>query len=270
MPAMAEENLQPELRRLWRIRTGSRLGRPSELDVDTVVRQAVALADRDGLAAVTLPKVATALGYTPMSLYRHVGSKDELFALMEDHALGPAPGPTAGAGDEGWRPRLRRWATAQAAVYRRHPWLLRLPLSGPPRGPNRIGWLDAGLRALRDTGLGWGAKVGILNVLGGYVRTACQLEQDLWQGRNEAGDRVQAEREYGRVMAGLVGAERFPDAAQLFASGLFDPASPRDADRPDGDPASSDFGYGLELILDGVAAAIPGGGPHDPQQEGRS
>src|SRR5690606_3192994 len=63
---MAEETMHPELARLWRVSPESRLGRPSELDVDTVVGQAVALADQDGLAAVTLPKIAKARGYTPM------------------------------------------------------------------------------------------------------------------------------------------------------------------------------------------------------------
>lgn len=255
--------MHPELARLWRVSPESRLGRPSELDVDTVVGQAVALADQDGLAAVTLPKIAKALGYTPMSLYRYVGSKDELFVLMADFALGPPPDlearseraePAEAAGSTetgGWRSRLRRWALAQAEVYRRHPWLVRVPISGPPRGPHQIGWLDAGLRSLRDTGLGWAAKVGIMNVLGGYVRTACQLEQDLRErGRDAGAGDARTVRDYGRAMARLVDPERFPDAARLFSGGLFEavPAQPEPSDR--------DFTFGLELILDGVAATI--------------
>lgn len=89
------------LARLWRLPTESRLGRPAELDVEQVVRAAVELADRDGLAGVTLAKVAKELGYTTMSLYRHVGSKEELLVLMGDAATGPArtfpPAPRSGA-----------------------------------------------------------------------------------------------------------------------------------------------------------------------------
>ena len=103
-----------------------------------VVRAVVELADRDGLAGVTLPKVAAALGFTGMSLYRHVGSKDELLTLMVDAALGPPP---ALPESSGWRADMRHWAGAERDVYRRRPWLVRVPVSGPPSGRTRsAGW----------------------------------------------------------------------------------------------------------------------------------
>ncbi|REF36726.1 TetR/AcrR family transcriptional regulator [Thermasporomyces composti] len=248
---MVEEELPGRLVRLWRLRSEPRLGRPAELDVERIVRTAVDLADRDGLAGATLPKIARELGVTTMALYRHVGSKDELVVLMSDYAYGQPP--TLHVDDGRWREGLRQWASAMAVVLRRHPWLAYVPISNPPSGPHAIAWMDAGLTALRETGLDWLEKVGILSLLGGYVRSAIQLSLDLASGRRETGvDQAQVERDYARAMERLVDPERFPEAARLFASSVFER-------QPVGEPvevADREFEFGLNLILDGVAAAI--------------
>ncbi len=252
---MAAGEVSPALGRLWRLRSESRLGRPAELDVDRVVRAAVDLADREGLAAVTLSRVAKELDCTTMALYRHVGSKDELYLLMGDLAAGAPPAVDAA----GWRDGLRQWALAERAVHGRHPWLAQLPVSGPPSGPNAIAWLDAGLRVLRDTALDWGAKVGVLTVLSAYVRSAAQMSHELAVGGSRTGrGRTEVERDYGRALARLVDEERFPEASRLFASDLFETmpeqvAATSPMAGPGDDP---DFGFGLELILAGVAAAV--------------
>lgn len=249
---MAERDVPDHLARLWRLPTGARVGRPAVLDVDRVVGTAVDLADRDGLSGATLPKIAAALGVTPMSLYRHVGSKDELIDLMADAGFGPPPGSLA-AGS--WRSALRAWAVAQLAVHRRRPWLIQLPISGPPSGPHSIAWMDAGMRALRGTALDWPSKLGVITVVSGYVRQAFATALQLEQARGAANlDEAQALRDYGRDLAGLVDPQRFPDAAELFASGLFDSFETVGAD-PD-----EDFHFGLDVVLDGVAAAISAAG----------
>ncbi|MFD9941036.1 TetR/AcrR family transcriptional regulator [Nonomuraea sp. NPDC059023] len=242
----AEPDVSPHIKRLWRLSPGHQRGRPAELDVEQVVRTAMELADRDGLSGATLPKVAEALGFTKMSLYRYVGSKDELCELMGDLAIGPAPEVDEAAG---WREALRRWTLTSRRVYGRHPWLAQLPITGPPVGPNAIGWMDALLRALRETGLGWPAKLGILNLLGGYVRTVSALEQQLTQGRLGSGlDQAQSERDYGAALSRLVEPDRFPEAAKLFASSVFR--------APAEEGAEDEFGFGLGLILDGIEALI--------------
>ncbi|MEV5834793.1 TetR/AcrR family transcriptional regulator [Nocardia sp. NPDC052112] len=247
---MTDEAVPADLGRLWRLPASARLGRPAELDVDRVVRAAVDLADRSGLAAVTLLKVAEALGFTKMALYRHVGSKDELFELMADFAIGPAP--DLGSAPIDWRAGLRQWAHAMRAVYAEHPWLPQIPISGPPRGPNTIGWLDAGLRALADTGLSWATKAGILMLASGHVRQSSLLTQDITEARRGTGlDEVQANRNYRRALAKLVDPDRFSEAAALLAGPLFE--TPPDADT---DSDEQDFVFALELILNGVAAEI--------------
>lgn len=245
--AMDQERVPQELARLWRITPDAKRGRPARLDVGTVVAAAVALADREGIAAVTLPRVAEALDVTKMSLYRHVGSKDELLDLMRDAAQGPVPASLAGTGP--WRERLRLWAVEQLAVLDAHPWLTEVQPSGPPNGPNGIDWFDAGLRTMRPTRLDWGAKVGAIMIVSGYVLSAAQLAQSLARGREGTGmDQAAAEREYGRAMARLVDPERFPDAAALFSGGLLEDTGE--------DTGEQDFAFGLDLLLDGVAVAV--------------
>lgn len=243
---MTDRKVPDHLARLWRLPADAKLGRPAALDVDRVVGTAVQLADRNGLAGATLPKIAAALGVTPMSLYRHIGSKEELLVLMADAGLGTPPESSSGS----WRPALRSWAMAQLAVHRARPWLVQLPISGPPSGPNSVAWMDAGLAALADTALGWAEKVGAIMVVGGYVREAFVTGRQLEQGRAAANmDEAGLLREYGRTLRLLVDPERMPEMAALLASGLFDDIDP--AADPDGDIA-----FGLELVLDGVAAAV--------------
>ncbi|WP_338770839.1 TetR/AcrR family transcriptional regulator [Nocardia vulneris] len=249
---MPDEAMPAELSRLWRLASPpQRLGRPAELDVDLVVRKAVELADRAGLAGVTLMKVAAALGFTKMALYRYVGSKDELFELMADHAAGPPPEFPLAPAD--WRAELRRWAHAMRATHLRHPWLPQLPISGPPRGPNTVGWMDAHLRVLAGTPLDWATKVAIMMLVSGHVRQASLLTQQLAEGRADTGlDEAQVNQAYTRSLAALVDPSRYPEAAKLFSSTVFDlpPATPAD---PTEDP---DFTATLEIILNGIAQEI--------------
>ncbi|QIS07114.1 TetR family transcriptional regulator [Nocardia brasiliensis] len=240
-----------ELSRLWRLAPSARLGRPAELDVDQVVRKAVELADRDGLAGVTLMKVAAALGFTKMALYRHVGSKDELFELMADYASGPAPEFPIAPAD--WRTALRRWANEMRATHLRHPWLPQVPVAGPPRGPNTISWMDAHLRILAGTPLDWATKVAVMMLVSGHVRQASLLTQQLAEGRVGTGlDEAQVNQAYTRSLAELVDRDRYPEAAKLFGSTVFDPPPAPPAD-PTEDP---DFACTLEIVLNGIAHEI--------------
>jgi AcrR family transcriptional regulator len=174
-----------------------------------------------------------------MALYRHVASKDELLALMVDAAAGPPPELPLGAG---WRPATEAWARALARVSTG--WVIEVPVSGPPIGPNAVAWTEAGLRALRDSGLGSLERLAVLTTLSGYVRQHAALLQSM---SVHTGGRPQreVELEWRRTLAGLIDPQRFPEVSAVLSSPAFDADDPD----PGGDP---DFDFGLHCILEGV------------------
>lgn len=93
-----------------------------------------------------MAQVAKELGVGTMSLYRYAAAKDELLVLMSDAALGPPPTIAPGTP---WRDGLTAWASGVRGAYRRSPWALKVPIVGPPLGPNDLAWLEVGWRAWR-------------------------------------------------------------------------------------------------------------------------
>jgi AcrR family transcriptional regulator len=212
--------------------------RPS-LTLDTVVAAAVEIADADGLGAVSMSRVAERLGFTTMSLYRYVRSKDDLLLLMADAASGrrpPEPTPQA------WRAGLEAWARALFATYRRHPWLLRVPMSAPPAGPAQLVWMEAALANLAGVGLDEGRKLQIVSLLHGYARGEAQLSTDLSTFGVDPG------AGYGDVLRAVTSPETHPALTRLIESGV--------ADGPTEYHEEYDLGFGLRTILDGVERLV--------------
>jgi AcrR family transcriptional regulator len=103
----------------------------SRLDRDTVVRSAIALADKRGLGAVSVRQVAEQLGVTPMALYRHVGGKDGLLDGVADALYAEIDLPRP---DEDWWDGLEALAHSTRSVLIAHAWSVPLfsrPLAGP-------------------------------------------------------------------------------------------------------------------------------------------
>lgn len=239
-------------RRLWRLPTApARMGRRSTLDVDAVVDTAVRLADEEGLESATLPKVAKKLGVTPMSLYRHVGSKQELLLLMLDAASRPRETNDAASG---WRDGMRLWAVDLWELYRARPWLPRVPVYRPPAGPHQIAWMERGLAQLSTTSLSWDLRMSVVTLLSGYVRHSALLAQELEEGLSPEQSHADSGDLYAQALGSLVTPGRFPHLAEMLASEALSSTEGRSAGE-----ASSDFGAGLDLILDGLAVRVDGG-----------
>jgi AcrR family transcriptional regulator len=240
--------LPASLEMAWGLRARPSKGPKRGLSVERIVEAAVKLADSEGLEAVSMGRVAGDLGVSTMSLYRYVAAKDELLALMVD-ATAASP-PAAPAPGEGWREGLSRWARAELDIYRRHPWVLRVPISGPPVTPNQIAWLEQGLRCLRDTGITESEKLSVMLLLTGFVRNWGRLEADLMEASRASGVSTDAAMSgYGRLLARLTDPERFPALHAVIAAGVFDD-DPDDPEEPD------EFLFGLERVLDGVDALV--------------
>lgn len=241
--------LPPVVELLWGLRDRGRRGGPKPaLSLDRIVAGAVELADTGGLAALSMSRLAEALGFTTMSLYRYVVSKDELLVLALDAAIGPPPEEVP---DVGWRAGCEAWAAALMEVYRRHPWALELPISALPAGPNQLGWLDRVLAALGGTTLAEWEKMSSALMLATYGRTQAQLMVDLARAVRQAEETGTAAPDWGAIITRLADRERFPALARAVAAGAFGPDGP--AESMD-DFGAEEFGFGLARLLDGIEA----------------
>ena len=209
---------------------------------------AVAIADREGIDAVSMRRVAAQIGTKATSLYRYVRSKDELLALMVEQVMADAGVPEA-AGD--WRERLREIAYHTRAVLKRHPWLIMLSIRFS-FGPSSLALTEATLRVLDHHQLDADGMLLIANVLATFTRghaaqefaeqlaeARSELDQDEWiSGQGDVGEAIRADG-------------RFP----LFTRIIDDAKAPHDPDR-----SERSFAEGLEYLLDGIGLRLEGRG----------
>lgn len=233
---------------LWDTATPPSRGPKPALSVGRIVQTAVAVADAEGLAAVSMRRVADELGFTTMSLYRYVPSKDDLLELMQDAAAAPPPDADFDAMPSGWREATRWWARQTMQMYRRHPWFLEIPLSRPPMGPNHVRWMDAFLRPYLDTGLHPGELMGILQLVSTYTLSAGRIELNLEQASPQTGLAPHEwEPVYGELLAKVIDPAQLPALSQIVHDGGL---------LTEGNTPDADVEFGLEIILDGVEALI--------------
>ena len=225
----ADEEL---VRLLWgRTAPPSRGPRPS-LDLQRIAAETIAVADEEGLAVLSMQKVAARLGVSKMALYRYVRSRDDLVAIAVEQAVGEPPGTSDADGD--WRARTLLWAERLRAVWVEHPWLPATAVGERMMGPREIGWSEAAARALRGSGQEGGELLATITLLFAHARA--ELAGDLsgtqhWRVHDELGEELRAHLHEER--------DRFPllSAAEDGALAGFDA-----------------WRYGLEIVLDGVAA----------------
>ena len=242
MSVKNDPDLPASIQAAWGLRERPAKGPRPALSLERIVGAAVDLADAEGIGAVSMGRVAKELGSSAMSLYRYVAAKDELLALMVDAALvlpdrSPAP-------DEDWRAGIERWAWIYHDALRRHPWVLRVPVNGPPVMPNQIRWLEDGLAALADTGLREPEKLSVILLVSGFVRNEATLAADIAEAVAASGAQVMPG--WSDVLRRVTDAERFPALHRAMASEAFE---------QDDDP-DDEFVFGLERVLDGVAALV--------------
>lgn len=250
---MNDTTPEPELPRgvalAWGVASNPQRGPKREMSVESIVDAAVEIADRGGLAAVSMSSVATSLGFTPMSLYRYISAKDDLVLLMQERGIGSPPESIREA--ETWREGLRLWASEQTGMYLDHPWILDIPISGTPLTPNNLAWLDAALEAMRDVPVDYDTKTACVLALIAQVR----FEGAVVRGYLEAsdGDPDQLDRNAVELLQQLVTPAEFPLVHAALQDGAFSPV-------PDGNP----FSFGLERVLDGIEAFLAGRSPLPP------
>ena len=222
---------------LWGPREPPSRGPKPGLSLDRIVGAAVALASERGLEEVSMRRVAEGLGFTTMSLYRYVQSKEELLDLMIEAVVGVPPALQG----ESWRARLEQWARSEWAVFQRHPWALQLVSTHPLMGPNRLGWLEVALRTLSGTGLGDAELFETVNLVDRYVRGTAQglaataergsaVSHDVWKATHAA------------LVDRIANDQRFSTLSRLWSTAM------------GGTPDLLEFG--LQRVLDGVEVEV--------------
>lgn len=207
-----------------------------------VVRMGIEIADAEGLAAVSMRRIAAELGVSTMALYRHVGGKDTLVLQMVDAAFGEFPLPAL-YGD--WRARVTVVAQTQWAAYRAHLWLAGAVSVGRPQVlPQILPHTDALLAAFKPLDKTT-AMYAVISLFG-YVRGLAQAMETEAQAEQDTGLTADdwAERQ-SEQMAALIAAGNLTAFRDLMADDWdFD----YDLDRL--------FAFGLELMLDGLAVRL--------------
>lgn len=228
---------------LWGVHERVRRGPKPVLDLERIVRAAIELADADGLAAVSMRKVAEKLGVGTMSLYRYVPGKGELLDLMFDRAVGDEP--LAGAGSGGWREQLEAAGRESFATYRRHPWLLDVVAGNrPPLGPNVMATYDAILGIVHGIGLTPAEAQATVDLFATFVAGAARSA--LQQAAAEAATGMTDEQWWEQradFWEAYFDPQRYPAISAVYAEGGYE--APLDP-----------FEFGLARVLDGIEALL--------------
>jgi AcrR family transcriptional regulator len=214
--------------------------RAAELTRQRIVRVAIDIADADGIAELSMRRIAAELGVATMSLYRHVPGKDDLILFMIDAALGeerfPATPPT------GWRARLELCARIQWTLFRRHPWLApTMSLTRPQLAPNALAHTEWVLNAFEQSEVGLDDRMYIHVMLFSYTRgvaTAIEPEAEAEQETGMTSDEWMESQE--QQVRALLGSNTMSSFLRMAQRDDFE----FDLDRL--------FEFGLARLLDGL------------------
>ena len=213
-----------------------RPGRPARLSRDQVLTAALAIADAEGLEAVTMQRVARAVGAEPMSLYRHVANKEDLLDGLVDLVYAEIALPSP---DEPWRAAMRRRTASARDVLRRHAWAVALMESRRHPGPANLAHHEAVTANLLGAGFTAASATRAYNLVDSYLFGFVLQEHALPVGTPEDLAAIGPE-----ILASY--GDRYPNlgrvASELIAAG-FDYAA--------------EFEVGLDLILDTLERAFP-------------
>lgn len=201
---------------------------------DRIVDAAVQVADRGGLAQVSMRNVGRELGVEAMSLYHHLGGKDDLLDQLADWIFTRYALPGL---DDPWRPAMTERAASARTTLAAHPWALGLIESRRNPVPSLLHHHDTVLGCLRRNGFSVDLAAHAFSAIDayvyGFVLTELNLPFDSGYGAEElVGD-----------LQHVLPADRYPYLTEMIAEKVIG----RDY------TYGTEFEYGLDLILDGLA-----------------
>src|SRR5215469_7770878 len=219
-------------------------GDRAPLSRDRVLRAAVAYADREGIAALSMRKLGEKLGVEAMSLYNHVARKSDLLDGMIDLVFSEIelPAGDIAAGDKaaaGWRAEMRKRAVSARLALRRHPWAIGLMESRTSPGPATLTHHEAVLGCLRQAGFSVELTAHAYSLLDSYIYGFALQEASLPFDTPQQTTQV-AQEIFGQFPAGA-----YPHLTELTIQHVLQP----------GYHYGDEFEVGLDLILDALEQA---------------
>jgi AcrR family transcriptional regulator len=200
---------------------------------DQIARISIRVADKEGLSAVTMQRIAREVDLTTMALYRYFPGKADLVALMIDFV---ADSPLHfGEPSSPWDSRLKRWAHCCLAIYRDHPWFLEATTARQtPLGPNELAWMEAALAMLAASPLERKKRYHAFFALIAHVRGHATFEQAVRSGA--------ARQKWVQELTQTLRQEpeRCPTLLDVLSTGAFSENS------------TGAFEFGLDCILNGI------------------
>jgi AcrR family transcriptional regulator len=205
------------------------------LSRERVLGAAVALADRGGIGALSMRKLAQELGVEAMSLYHHVANKEAILDGIVDVVFGEIELPS---GDVGWREAMRRRAVSAREALRRHPWATALMESRATPGPANLRHHDAVLGILRNAGFSVELAAHAYSLLDAYIYGFALQERDMSSesATDFAAEAQRQMREYEAVL------DDYPHLVEVVGGHV----------AKAGYDYAAEFLFGLDLILDGL------------------
>jgi AcrR family transcriptional regulator len=231
---------------LWRLPAGQRRGPRPGLSLDTLVDAATGLADAQGLPALTMRRLAQAVGVAPMTLYTYVPGKAELLDLVIDAAY--ARMLRADTAGRPWRERVTVVAEENRALLAAHPWLAAVSTSRPPLGPGQMAKYEHELRALDGLGLPDVDLDAALAHLLAFVRAHARDATDALAAQRESRmDDEQWWKVNAPLLARVLDESAYPTAVRVGTAAGQVHAAAWNADHA--------WSFGLRLLIDGLAAS---------------
>ncbi len=211
--------------------------RRQPLTRDRVLDAALVLADEGGIEALSMRKLAQALGVEAMSVYHHVANKEAILDGLVDLVFSEIALPAAEAS---WRTAMRERAISARAVLSRHPWATVLMESRTSPGPATLHHHDAVLGVLRGAGFSVPLAAHAFSALDSYIYGFALQEVALPFDSPESAAAV------AEAILEHLPADRYPHLRELTAEHVLQP----------GYAYAAEFEFGLDLILDGLDRAL--------------
>ncbi|MEU0520586.1 TetR/AcrR family transcriptional regulator [Streptosporangium sp. NPDC006007] len=218
--------------------------RERPLDYEIITRTAIAIADLDGLDAVSMRKIANRIESGTMSLYRHIRGKDDLIELMYDSVLGELE--LAERPSRDWRTELADLARRSRRLHHHHPWISQIG-QRPAMGPNAVRMMEYAMACVDGLGLTADRMLDLVSTALHFTQGFVQAELAEAEAQRRTGLDEDAWRDWmAPYLSRLLNEDQHPYLERIIT----------EADNhPQQDTV---FERRLEMVLDGLAASLPG------------